>query len=144
MKPVALYDDTKYPARMDLARKFLGLVALLCCAIGLAAPSAARGLHLVDHIESPVAVGEVHSHDQADDHENARAANHEAPATSDDRGQDKSGHSHMPSSVSDLSQMPETRSVPRRLIHDESLAAADLPSLTTRTWSPPVRPPRTV
>jgi len=142
MKLVALVDDTKYPAPMILARKFFGLLALLCCAVSLAAPSSARSLHLVDHIPPPVAVGDFHSHDDADGHGDARAADHEAPAAPNDDGQNKSGHSHMPSSVSDLSQLSEPQLGPRQLVSDDSHAVADLPSLTTRAWSPPVRPPR--
>lgn len=127
---------------MILARKFLGLLALLCCAVSLAAPSSARSLHLVDHISAPVAVDNFHSHDEADGHGDAEAADHEAPAVPNDDGPKKSGHSHMPSSVSDLSQMPVEQLRQRHLVSDDSHAAADLPSLTTRAWSPPVRPPR--
>lgn len=128
---------------MSLARKFLGMVALLCCAISLAVPSSARSLHLVDHISAPVAVGEFHSHDEPEDHGDAGAGRHEAPVPPNDDGRDKSGHSHMPTSVSDLSQLPESELGRRHLVSDDCHAATDLPSLTTRGWSPPVRPPRT-
>ena len=127
---------------MILAQKFLGLLALLCCAVSLAVPSSARSLHWVDHISAPVAVGDFHSHDDADGHEDAKAADNEAPAAPNDDGQNKFGHSHMASSVFDLSQLSEPQLGPRHLVSDDSHAAADLPSLTTRGWSPPVRPPR--
>ena len=127
---------------MDLVRKFLGLLALLCCAVSLTAPSSARSLHLVDHISAPAAVGDFHSHGEADGHRDAKAADHETPAAPNDDGPKKFGHSHMPSSVSDLSQLSEPNVTQRHLVSDVSHRAADLPSLTTRGWSPPVRPPR--
>ncbi len=127
---------------MIVARKLFGLLALLCCAVSLAAPSSARSLHLVDHISAPVAVGDFHGHDEADGPGDAGPAGNEAPAVPNDDEQNKSGHSHMPSSVSDLSQLPVSQLGPRHLVSDDSHATADLPSLTTRAWSPPVRPPR--
>lgn len=127
---------------MILARKLFGLLALICCAVSLGAPSSARSLHLVDHISAPVAVGDFHSHDGTDGHGDAKAVDHEAPTAPNDDGPKKSGHSHMPSSVSDLSQLPVSQLGPRHLVSDASHAMADLPSLTTRAWSPPVRPPR--
>lgn len=143
MKLVALLDDTKYPAGMALARNFLGMVALLCCAITLSAPSSARSLHMVDHVSAPVAVGEFHSHDDTDHHDDGNDVDQDAPKAPNDGDQGKSGHSHMPTSVSDLSHLAEPQLVTRHSISDGSHAAADLPSLTNRGWSPPVRPPRT-
>lgn len=125
---------------MILVRKFLGLVALLCCAISLAAPSAARGAHLLDHVQVPVAVSEFHTHDG---HVDAESAGQDAPAKPAETAQDQSGHSHMPSAVSDLSHFSEQQLGPRWLARDDGHASANLPSLTTRGWSPPVRPPRT-
>ena len=142
IKPVALVEDPKYPTPMILARKLFGLMALLCCAVSLAAPSSARNLQLLDHISAPVAVGDFHSHDETDGHDGAKEADHEVPAAPDDDGQNKFGHSHMPSSVSDLSRLSEPQLRPRHLVSDDAHAVADLPSLTTRGWSPPVRPPR--
>lgn len=143
-KLVALSNDTKYPAPMNLARKFLGLVVLFCCTISLAVPSSAQNLHLVDHLQAPVAVGEFHGHDEPEDHDEGSSTNHDAPVAPNDGGQDKSGHSHMPSSMSDLSHSPGPSLELRHHVRDESHVAADLPSLTTRGWSPPVRPPRAV
>ena len=125
---------------MVLVRKLFGLLALLCCAISLAAPSAARGAHLFDHVQAPVAVGEFHSHDG---HGDADAAGHGAPAKLIETGQDKSGHTHMPGSVSDLNYSAADQLSERSLGSDDDRAAANTPSLTTLGWSPPVRPPRT-
>ena len=118
------------------------MMALLCCAITLSAPSSARSLHLVDHVSAPVEFGEFHSHAEPDHHDDGEDANQVEPKAPDDDGQGKSGHSHMPSSVSDLSQVPEAQSVTGHLVSDDSHSAADLPSLTNLGWSPPVRPPR--
>lgn len=120
-------------------RKFIGLMALLCCVISLATPSLARGAHFFDHAQ-PVAIGEFHSHDGP---VNANSLNHDAPATPTDTAQDKFGHSHMPSSVSDLNYSAAPQLSARLLGREDAHAAANTPSLTTLGWSPPVRPPRT-
>ena len=140
--PVALCETKQYPASVIMAQNVLRLLALLCCAFSLAAPASARSLHLVDHVSAPIEAGEFHSHDENGVHGEREKADPDLPSVPDDDAPKKFGHSHMPSSVSDLSQAPEPRVGERHLVSDDAHVAADLPSLTTRGWSPPVRPPR--
>ncbi len=127
---------------MILARKLLGMLALLCCSISLAVPSSARSLHLVDHVSAPGVVGDFHSHDESSDPSEAGAEDQDSSSLPGEEGTKNSGHTHMPSSVSDLSQAAEPHVKPRHLVGDDSHVAANLPSLASRGWSPPVRPPR--
>ena len=123
-----------------LVRNFLGLMVLLCCAMSLAAPSLARGAHFLEHARAPVAVGEFHSHDGEVD---AKSSNQDAPTKSGETSQDKFGHSHMPTSVTDLNYSAAQQLGVRWPGREDADAAANTPSLATRGWSPPVRPPRT-
>lgn len=127
---------------MTLARNFLRLLALLCCAFSLSAPASARQLHMVDHVSSPVAAGQAHDHDHDDGDVLAEVAVPDSPPPGDEVPK-KSGHSHPPGSVFDLSHLPDPVIAERHLARDDGRVAAKPRSLTTRAWSPPVRPPRT-
>jgi len=120
-------------------RNFLGLMALMCCALGIAVPSSARSAHLLDHAGAPVAAGVFHHHDEAVD---AAPSDH---GQQDEEG-DSSGkfsHSHMPGSASDLTAAAQHRFAPASRPGDDVHVHGDTPSPATLGWIPPIRPPRT-
>ena len=142
---IACNRHTQYPALVTAARKLFGLVALFCCALGLAVPSTARGAHSLAHAQAPVAYGEFHTHDD-DDHDEAVSditVSKEDPAQSPGSSEGKAGHSHMMSPAFDLSFVPPEQMPPGTFASGDRPAPANTPALTTLGWSPPVRPPRT-
>lgn len=128
-------------ASVTAVRNFLGLMALMCCALGIALPSSARSAHLLDHAQSPVAAGVLHHHH--DEVVDAARSDHEQPTKNGDSPGGKFSHSHMPGSVSDLTAAPQHRFAPASRPGDDVHVHGDTPSPATLGWIPPVRPPRT-
>lgn len=138
---IASADDTTYQARVILARKLFGLLTLCCCALTLAVPSLARGAHSLEHVQSPVAHGEVHSHDH--DAATETDSSQQAPVKSPEAPEGKPGHSHMGSSAFDLTYPPGQQMRPSEIVRSDTGSPANTPALATLGWTPPVRPPRT-
>ena len=127
-------------AVVTAVRNILGLMALMCCALGIAVPSSARSAHLLDHAQAPVAAGVFHHHDEAVD---AAPSDHEQPDENGDSSGGKFSHSHMSGSASDLTAASQHRFAPASRPGDDVHVHGDTPSPATLGWIPPVRPPRT-
>lgn len=127
---------------VERLRTCLTLLALLFLAAAVSAPAAARGMHGLSHIATPVANGNYHHHD-ADGGVATHGADHQSTPKSDDSPNSKFGHSHMASSALDV--LPQlNREMPTSMVtRAESPFAANTPALATLGWTPPVRPPRT-
>lgn len=82
----------------------------------------------------PVIDGEHHHHDAVDE------ASGEAEDTADPKVADKTGHSHLPAPVLDLT-LPNGWDRSALSPSDEQLQASDTPALPTLSWIPPIRPP---
>lgn len=84
----------------------------------------------------PVIDGEHHHHDTDE------LASDQVEETADTKVADKTGHSHLPSPVLDLtlSAAFDSRAV---FPKGELLQASDTPALPTLSWIPPIRPPIT-
>lgn len=119
-----------------MLRQVLGFVLLLCCASALAAPSVAKSSHQVVHTAMPVIDGEHHHHEDVD------LASDQADDAADPKTADKSGHSHLPAPVLDLT-LPTGLDSRDALPIGEQLKASDTPALPTLSWIPPIRPPIT-
>lgn len=124
---------------MNLLRKLFGLLVLLCCAGIVVAPAAARTVHAVAHVQTPVADGEHHHH--------AASSSVISEQSSSDTGQsdtdpaDPSGHSHMPAPAFDVAAPTEALQ-PAFVDCRRDQLAANTPALATLSWLPLIRPPK--
>jgi len=127
-------------AVVTAVRKFLGLMALFCCAMGIAVPSSARSTHLLDHAKAPVAAGVLHHHEEAVDE---APSDHEKPGENGESSGGKFSHSHLSASAADLTAASPHRFDPASPACDDVHVHGDTPAPATLGWIPPVRPPRT-
>ena len=126
-----------YRAPVLILRKFLAALAILTACTVLTTPAAAARSHHIEHIPSPIAVGQHHDHagDVGVD------MDEDDPASEQSKDKTAPGHAHPPISAADLA-MPgagvltqASRIVPRQ--------QWILRELSTLNWSPARRPPRT-